>query len=1057
MNATDTARRRHLLGGILLPVVAALAVALPVQAKPAASTVTSSLKVRHIGPAVAGGRVTDVTGIPGNPKVYYVGAAGGGLWKSTDGGESWKQLLPDADSASIGAVAVAPSNHQDVWAGTGEPNVRNDTLTGGGVYFSPDGGKSWKFMGLKKAGQIANIVVDPANPDVVLVAALGNPWKPNRERGVFRTDDGGKTWHKVLYVNDKTGASDVIMDPRNPNVLFAGMWSVRRYPWDLVNGSKTGGVWKSTDNGKTWKKLSDGLPGGETGRITLAAAPSNPDHVYALIVTRHGMLWSSRDQGSHWHKVSNNHALATRGWYFAGMAVSPTDQDKVYFTSLHLMESDDGGKTAHAIDPRVHPDHHTVWVDPDNPKRIIQGNDGGVFLSLNGGKHWRFLDTLPIEQAYTVSVDGQQPFHACIGLQDNSAWCGPTSSLDQGGVTGKNWVPVVGGDGEYSVIAPSNPNIVYSDFEDGYTVRYNLATHVSRQIRPSTSFGLQNTEKSLAESKYRFNWTSPLAVSPTDANTVYIGANVLFKSTDGGKQWSVVSPDLTRNDKSKQQVPGHPIFHDITSAEDYDTILSITLAPTAPNKVIWTGSDDGLVHVTRNGGKHWSNVTPGGAPKWARIYQIGVSPFDAGTAYVAVDAHMLGNDRAYMYRTRDYGHHWSRITRGLPKHTPVLVVREDPHHKGLLVAGTMTGLYYSLDDGNHWHPLHDGLPTNAVVDVKFTPNEHALAVATHGRGLYVFDNLRPLEGWSHKVADSDFHLFAPKPGIIYRHWMAGGQQMPGRTAPNATAGVVFNYYLKNTVKGGTGHQGPVKIVISRHGHSIRTIHGSGKAGMNRAVWRMDYAGATPLGSHHRGGGPDVMPGRYKATVTAGPHQATASVAVSLDPNVDVNTADYKAKLRLALRFTHMMSATNAMLNQLDAWSKQLKAVKSTIKNASDPDTDKAVASQADALQKKVKKLKDALLQPDVQHNVGEDFLHTLPRLHGELMWNSFLLGGYAQHPSRALEDKTAQLRETLTGYIKRFNDLRTGNVKTFNQAAFKAGVGTLATGHSVALKTVTLP
>lgn len=1025
-------------------------------AGPAADGVAGALRFRNIGPAVAGGRVSSVVGIPGDPSTYYVGSAGGGVWKSTDGGASWKLLLAHGDTSSIGAVAIAPSNHSEVWVGTGEPNVRNDTITGAGVYYSPDAGKTWQFMGLKDVGQISRIVIDPNNPEIVFVAALGNPWKPNRERGVYRTTDGGKTWKKVLYVDDKTGASDLIMEPGNPNVLFAGMWSVRRYPWDLVDGSKTGGIWESTDGGSSWTQLHAGLPDGDTGRISLAAAPSDPQHLYAVIPTHHGMLWTSHDLGAHWQMTSNNHGIAARAWYFAGVAVDPDNENRVYFNSVHLMVSNDGGKSIHALDPSVHPDHHAIWVDPTNPDRIIQGNDGGVFLSRDHGKTWRFLDTLPIEQAYTVFLDNRTPFDACIGLQDNSAWCGPTSALNQPGVTGKNWFTTVGGDGEYAVIAPSDPDIVYADLEDGYTFRYDLKTHLSREIRPSTSFGLQNTEKSLAESKYRFNWTTPLAVSPNDADTVYIGAQVLFKSTNGGKDWTVISPDLTRNDKSKQQVPGGPIFHDITSAEDYDTILSISLAPTAPDKVIWVGSDDGLVHVTRDGGKHWENVTPGGAPKWARVYQIGVSPFDAGTAYVAVDAHMLGNDRAYVYKTTNYGRSWSRITDGLPEHTPVEVVREDPHHKGLLVAGTMTGLYYSNDAGGRWHPLKANLPTLPAWDLKFAPGTDALAVATHGHGLYVLDNLRPLEEWSDKISKSDFHLFGATSGTLFNHWSSDEGQHSGYMAPNAAEGVVFSYYLKDALKpSGDGNKGPVKIVISRGGETINTLHGPGEAGLNQVTWDMDYRGPTPLGKAHRRNGPGVMPGEYEADVTAGAHSASQSVSVSLDPNVTVDPAAYKAQLQLALQYTAMVGATNEMINRLNDWSQQLESIKTAIDQHEG--ADKALAKQADDLADKFKKLKDALLQPDVQHDVDEGMLHTLPRLHGELQWNGFFLGGYGQAPGHPIQEKTAELRATLGGYVEQFNALREKTIPAFNGAAYKAGVGTLAPGSAVAIEPIPVP
>lgn len=1032
---------------------------------PSQAAVTAHFKFRNIGPAVAGGRVSAVVGIPGNPNVIYVGAASGGVWKSPDGGDNWQAVFEHSDSASVGAIALAPSNPNLVWVGTGEANVRNDTITGAGVYYSPDAGKTWQFKGLQDAGQISAIVVDPKNPAIVFVAAQGDPWGPNAERGVFRSDNYGKTWQKVLFVDDKTGASSLVMEPGNPQVLFAGMWTALRTPWTMVNGSATGGVWRSSDGGLTWAKLTAGLPAGDTGRITLAAAPSNPEHIYALIPTESGTLWSSEDLGEHWSLVSNNHALAVRQWYFAGMAVAPNDQNRIYFASLNLMESDDGGKTAHPIDRSVHVDHHAVWVDPDNPKRILQGNDGGVYLSVNGGKNWRFLDTLPIEQAYTVSVDEQSPFHACLGLQDNSAWCGPTSSLDQRGVTGKNWIPVVGGDGEYAVIAPSDPHIVYADLEDGYTVRYDLRTHLSTMIRPTTSYGLQNTSKTLAESKYRFNWTSPIAVSPTDANTVYLGAQVLFKSTDGGAHWQVISPDLTRNDKSKQGIPGGPVYHDVSSAENYDTLLSITLAPSDPDRVIWVGSDDGLVHVTRDGGAHWTNVMPHGAPEWARVYQIGVSPFDAGTAYVSFDTHMLNDDRAYVYRTTNYGSSWTKITNGLPAHTPVLVVREDPNRKDLLIAGTMTGLYYSLNDGGEWQPLTGNFPTVPVFDLKFAPATHSLAVATHGRGLFVLDNLRPLEEWAASIADSDFHLFSPQSGTLYNHWAGDEGQQWSYAAPNAPEGVVFSYWLKTALKtGDQDNKAPVKIVITdAQGHTVNILHAPGKAGLNEFVWNMDYAGPTPIdfikgtGGEGGRGGPNVLPGQYLATITTGGRTQTQTVSVRLDPNVNVSLTDYREQLTMALSLRNQMSAVNEMLNRLTDWQDQLHGLSGKLKQPGQSKNYAAVLSEAKTLNDEMTSLKDTLWNPDIQHNVDEDFLKTLPRFHGKLQWNGFFLGGYAQVPSAYFKDKVTELQGELQDYLDRFNQLVEQDIPAFNKMAYAAGAPTLLVGKPVGYQAPILP
>ncbi|MBU6469361.1 MAG: hypothetical protein KGL00_05805 [Gammaproteobacteria bacterium] len=1032
-------------------------------AQASAPDITANFKFRNIGPAVAGGRVSVVVGIPGDPNVIYVGAASGGVWKSTNGGDTWKAVLTHADSSSIGAIAVAPSNPNLVWVGTGEANVRNDTITGAGVYYSPDAGKTWEFKGLKGAGQISAIVIDPKNPEVAFVAAQGDPWGPNPERGVFKTTDGGKTWQKVLYVDDKTGASSLVMEPGNPEVLFAGMWTALRTPWTMINGSKTGGVWRSTDGGQTWQKLTHGLPTGDTGRITLAAAPSNPEHVYALIPTTHGTLWSTEDLGEHWNMVSDNHALAVRQWYFAGMAVAPNDDNRIYFASLNLMQSDDGGKTAHPIDRSVHVDHHAVWVDADNPQRILQGNDGGVYLSVNGGKNWRFLDTLPIEQAYTVSVDNQSPFHACVGLQDNSAWCGPTSSLDERFVTGKNWFPVVGGDGEYAVIAPSDPHIIYADLEDGYTFRYDTRTHLSQMIRPTASYGLQNSSKTLAQSEYRFNWTSPIAVSPTDANTVYLGAQVLFKSSDGGAHWQVISPDLTRNDKSKQGIPGGPVYHDVSSAENYDTLLSITLAPTDPDKVIWVGTDDGLVQLTRDSGAHWTNVTPHGAPEWARVYQIGVSPFDAGTAYVSFDGHMVNDDRAYVYRTDNYGKSWSKITDGLPLHTPVLVVREDPNRKGLLIAGTMTGLYYSMDDGGYWQALTGDFPTVPVFDLTFAPATHSLAVATHGRGLFVLDNLRPLEEWDSDIAGSEFHLFSPQSGTLYNHWAGDEGQQWSYAVPNAPKGVVFSYWLKSTLKPDAkdAHKGPVKIVIAdAQGHTVNTLHAPGNAGLNEFVWDNDYQGPTPINfvkganPEGRGGGPSVLPGRYAATLTANGHTQTQTVSVRLDPNLNVRLADYRAQLLVELDLRNQMSALNELLNRLSDWQGRLDSLSAPSHGAAPP---KALLADAQTLSQKITTLKDRLWNPDIQHNVDEDFLKDLPRFHGVLQWNGFFVGGYAQAPAQFVTDKLTELQGELQGYLDRFNRLLSQDVPAFNKAAYAAGEPTLPVGKPIMYEAPQLP
>src|SRR5438128_1179131 len=586
-------------------------------AAPQGADSLNNLKFRNLGPSVGGGRVTAVAGIPGDPNTYYVGAAAGGVWKTADGGNSWDAVFADQPAASIGAVALAPSNPNLVWVGSGEANLRNDLVDGRGVFFSPDAGKTWQFKGLDDVGQISRIVVDPTNPDIVLVAAIGHAWAPNPERGVFRTADGGKTWQKVLFANDTTGVSDLVMVPGNPRVLFAAMWQAVAHPWERVAGGPGSGIYRSKDGGLTWDKLKEGLPPGLIGRVALAVGPTNPGHVYALIETQEGMLWDSKDQGDHWAKVSDFHGLCTRPFYFSLLPVSPADDRKLFFSSYLLLRSDDGGKTTTPIDRGVHVDHHALWIDPQNPDRMIQGNDGGVYLSENGAKSWRFLNNLPIGQFYMVAADNNTPYMLCGGLQDNNAWCGPSSNVGTGGggggggggagggVNGSEWFTVAGGDGEYAVPAPTDSSILYVDSQNGNITRVDLKTGLNRSIRPSLS-GVKDTKP--ANLQYRFNWTSPIAVSPRDANTVYMSGNVVLKSTDGGDRWAAISPDLTRNDKTKQVTSGGPINYDISGAETYNTILTVNLAPTDSN-VIWVGTDDGLVQVTRDGGKTWSNVS----------------------------------------------------------------------------------------------------------------------------------------------------------------------------------------------------------------------------------------------------------------------------------------------------------------------------------------------------------------------------------------------------------------------------------------------------------------
>jgi photosystem II stability/assembly factor-like uncharacterized protein len=1028
--------------------------------------VFKNLKFRNLGPAVAGGRVTAVAGIPGNPNVYYAAGAAGGVFKTVDGGEKWEAVFKNEATASIGAVALAPSNPNLIWVGTGEANIRNDIVDGTGVYFSSDAGHSWKFMGLADAGQISSVLVDPHDPKNVFVGALGHAWGPNAERGVFRSNDGGKTWKKVLYIDDTTGVADLIMEPGNAEVLYAAMWHVRRYPWTLVDGGETSGIYRSTDGGDTWKKLSEGLPEGPLGRIALAAAPSNPHHLYALIAAKHGMLWQSVDMGDHWTAVNGSHALDVRPFYFSKLVVSPADEKKVYFLSYQLLESDDGGKTARYIDRTVHVDHHAIWIDPTNPDRIIQGNDGGVYVTTDGAKTWRFLDTLPIEQFYQVAADSNQPYTLCGGLQDNNAWCGPSSTLAGRSVSGNEWFTVAGGDGEYAVPAPSDPNIIYSDSQTAYISRLDKRTHVSHFVRPT----LESVEEAKpADLKYRFNWTSPIAVSPTDANEVYLGGNVVFKTTDGGKSWTPISQDLTRNDKTKQEIAGGPVQHDMSGAENYDTILSITLAPTDP-KVIWVGTDDGLVQVTRDG-KTWTNVAKNisGAPAWARVYQIGVSPFDAGTAYVAFDAHMLDNRKPYVYKTTDYGRTWTAITHGLPDDVPAHVVREDPNQKGLLVLGTDTGLYYSLNSGAEWKPLKADFPTAPVYDLIFVKKSRDLVVATHGRGLFVLDGIRPLEELTSTIEASDFHLFSPRDGTYFHHWRGSFGGGGGFHAPNGPEGVVLDYYLKSEIKPKgpkkPGEKPPVEIVVTdANGNPVAAEHAPGKAGVNRFVWSMRYDAPTKLEfekheepeeeNPYRQSRAHVPPGTYHFAVTANGTTQKATATVDPDPNLKIPAEQFEAAAKAALAERNELNALNESLNRLDAMQKQLQNLEKTAQDNKDLEAKYSnVLKLAKEVGSKAKQLKDSVYNPNIQHDVDEDSIHELADFHDKmdsLVSRSAFL--YGEAPNELFRARAQELRTELDGFLEKFNALLKTDVAAYNKAAYAVGAPTLMEGNPVSVK-----
>jgi photosystem II stability/assembly factor-like uncharacterized protein len=1038
-----------------------------------------NIRFRNLGPAVGGGRVTSVVGIPGKPNVYYVGAAGGGVFMTQDGGLSWKAIFEKEATASIGAIALAPSNPNLIWVGTGEKNVRNDVVTGKGVYFSSDAGATWKFMGLRDAGQISNIAIDPNDSNVVFVGVLGHAWGPNAERGVFRTTDGGKTWQKVLFIDEDTGVSSLVMDPGNPMVLFAGMWRVRRYPWALDNGGTSGGIFRSTDGGATWKKLSEGLPTEATGRIGLGAAPSNPRHIYALVENKKGTLYDSVDLGDHWKMVSNNHNLAARGFYFSELQVAPNDDSKVYFLSFNVMVSEDGGKTARNTTARVHVDHHALWIDPENPNRMINGNDGGVYVSSDAGRTWRYLDNIPIEQFYSVAEDDESPYNLCGGLQDNSGWCGASNSLSRGGVTGFDWYTVTGGDGEYAVPARGQgTHIVYTDSQNGSIQRLNNENGMSNSVRPYLQ-GVQSMKP--ADLKYRFNWTSPIAVSMTDPNEVYLGGNVLFRSTDGGKSWNPISPDLTRNDKSKQETSGGPIWWDISGAETFGAILSISISPVDP-KTIWVGTDDGVVQVTHDGGQNWSNVTTNiqNLPQWGRLQQIEAAPSDANTAYVAVDFHEVENNKPYVFKTHDSGKTWTSISAGLPQDDPARVIREDPNRKGFLALGTDTSLFYSSDDGAHWTQFKSNFPTVSVYDLKFIKKTHDLVVATHGRGLFVLDDITPLEESGAELAKSDFHLFPVAPATNWHNWNKHGFASGGYVAPNPLSGAVITYWLPNEIKennergSGRRRQGetPVKITVTdSSGTVVRTMYGTTKYGLNRVAWNLRYDGPKrlnflppPEGLDDQdfffdpSTGPNALPGTYKVSVTLRGKTETQTVEVGTDPRFKTDKNGMLAQLKMALQLRDEVSALHEGLNRLNSLHKQIGSLQELLTSDEGQEggatnaSYKPVLEEARSLDKKITAMMEPLYNSEIQAG-SQDDIHYLQRFQNRLQGTMRgVMGGYYEAPSPLLVDEANELHKELETQLVQINTFLNTEVTNFNKVAAEHGSSTLFAGGPIQIK-----
>jgi photosystem II stability/assembly factor-like uncharacterized protein len=967
-------RRRHGLRWSL-----ALAVVLSfcplVQAQQIKKDTLSGMKWRLIGPN-RGGRTEAATGVPGT-NTYYLGAVAGGVWKSADAGTTWNPIFDKEPIASIGAIAVAPSDPNVVYVGTGEPDIRGDISYGDGMWKSTDAGKTWTHIGLDDTRHIAKILVDPRDPNVVLVAAIGHAYGPNAERGVFRTTDGGKTWQKVLYKDDKTGAVDLTFDPNNSSIVWAAMYQQVRLPWDYISGGPGSGIYKSTDGGATWKQVKgNGLPEGILGRIGLAVG-ADSEHVYALIEAEKGGLYASDDAGEHWQFVTGDHRFRQRAWYFTNVIADPKNPFTIYILNTGVSRSTDGGHTWSSVFA-PHGDNHCLWIDPTNPNHMIIANDGGASVSLNWGRTWSTMDNQPTAEFYHVAADNRFPYYLYGAQQDNSTVAIPSRG------DSNNYYDVGGGESGWIVPDPSG-DTVYADSYSGEITRFDRKTGHSTEVSP---WPLNPMGHGAANLKYRFQWTAPVAASPFDPKTIYFGGNVLFKTTDAGQNWTIISPDLTRNDKSKQQSAGGPITKDNTSVEYYDTIFCI--APSSLDRgEIWIGSDDGLIHLTRDGGQHWENVTPKDMPEWSKISIIDASPFGAGTAYAAVDRSKNDDNDPYIYMTTDFGKTWTRINNGIPNGAFVHAVREDAVRKGLLFAGTELGVYVSFDDGANWQALKMNLPTVPVHDLIIKGND--LLIATHGRAFWALDDITPLRQLTSQVQGESAYLFKPEPA--YRARFGGG--FFGGGSANAT----IDYWLQSAPKGdvtleildakgklvrkysskGTGLPPGIPPEFARFFHFP---HLTKDAGVNRFSWDLRYTSARSVpGTISWGGspfGPFVVPGAYQAKLTVDGKSYTQPITVKEDPRVSVTQADLEKQLALGLEIQASVNSANDAVNEIIGLHAQLEALQKRV-GASNKD----IADAAKALDEKAVAIENNLIQP--KSKSGEDPLNYPIKLADQMM------------------------------------------------------------------------
>jgi photosystem II stability/assembly factor-like uncharacterized protein len=992
------------------------------------------LQYRCIGPH-RGGRVTAVEGIPSRPFTFLMGSTGGGVWKTTDAGISWQNISDKYfEAGSIGAIAVAPSDPNVIYVGTGSADPRGNVSAGCGLYRSTDGGETWRHIGLRSAGQVARIVVHPQKPALLYAAVLGNVFGPSPERGVYRSTDGGNTWQKQLFISDRTGAIELVMDPNNPRILYAGMWTAERKPWTIVDGSEEGGVWKSTDEGDTWTLLTNGLPTGLVGRIGMAVSPQNSKRIWVLQEAKEetrGGLYVSEDGGESWERINRKHDYRQRAWYYSRIYADPQDEYTLYLCNVGFYKSIDGGLNFTRT-RTPHSDNHALWINPDNPNIMIQANDGGANVSLNGGKTWSTQYNQPTAEFYRVTVDNQFPYRVYGAQQDNSAISVPSRS-EADLVPEQYWHSVGGGESGYIAVDPRNPNLIYAG---NYIGQITRREHDRGHQRNIVAYPQMHDGTAPRDIVYRFQWNAPIRISPHNPDVVYHCSQFVHRSEDGGRNWEVISPDLTTDKDAYQDIPGGPIQHDHTGVELYTTIFAFEESPLRAGE-LWAGSDDGLVHLSRDGGKNWENITPKQMPAEGTVNTIELSAHGAGRAFLAVYKYRENDFRPYIFMTNDYGKNWRLLTtgqNGIPGRHFVRVVREDPFRKGLLYAGTEFGMYVSFDEGKNWQSFQLNLPATPISDMIVKNKD--LVVATQGRSFWILDDLSPLHETNAAAWKQSPFLFAP--GEAYRTQL---RNFRGQAAPDpAPLGALIYFYLdRETALGRT-----VRLSIIDPGGRVRRVFSSNpnpagkeekltiKSGLNRFEWDLKYEALDKqpgsVFSLANTGGIRAPTGEHRVRLETDGQMQEQPLVLSKDPRWRQSDADLKAQYELSMQIKALFDRCHTAIGGLRSVRTQLESLK---KYRQDKDYGDAIAEWTDKITGKLNDLEKELIQ--TQSESGQDPINYPSQIDDQIAYLYSVVNAQDDRPNSGAYQRYQDLKASLQPKLDRLESILAEEVKSLNE------------------------